>query len=662
MTVTNAARSAGDSSRVSSAAPSQRRNRSHHGTVLAFSAPTSLTPFFPCAALNSAVAPTTCPLFHLSPYGTVPHSTTATTTRNFHHPSLRHSAAAAPSPTSEQNGNTSPNADLPSLKKPRRQEAPPPTLGATNTNTEENDLDEEATKVKSHDNDEVDVGAVDDEASDSAAEEDDLQLEDMISNPAPKRQQYKSKPVVSGRVVADTKEKVRSISEIVDDIERRLSKEVNLQRTFPNQLTAPVASSPVSSAVVQDDGSTTLATTSSPVTSPPGDDASPNTGSDDSAADGDETVDQVRPLLSLSERMRLEGHEAEIKGEHYLASQIYFRSIKLDAQNGKAWQNLAKTEGRRKRSLKATAAILKKALRYNPYNAYIWQSLGFVLFRMRKYDEARTHFQTGISRNSKHAPLYSTWAHLEYALKNITKARELYDKGSKIEDGGSRVYHNWGQMELKLGNEKKALYLFELGLRLDPFNSFIWETLGTFAWKRKKDYRKARQCYQNALKATNVNVVVFDSWAKLEASLDNFDEARSIFQKGIDFDSRDSRMLTSFAQFEFRNDRTEEAKKLIERAVLLAPTDHVLWTQYAKIEAALGHYPRARAMFNRACEINAKDWRSWDAWSMMEHELGNFQQAEKLVHESFRVRFNAKGDFSVLANSIHDNKDKSDQS
>lgn len=45
---------------------------------------------------------------------------------------------------------------------------------------------------------------------------------------------------------------------------------------------------------------------------------------------------------------------------------------------------------------------------------------------------------------------------------------------------------------------------------------------------------------------------------------------------------------------------------------------------------------------------------SWDSWSTMEHKLGNLVAAEKLVQESFRVRFGAKGAFSVLANKLDD--------
>jgi hypothetical protein len=47
---------------------------------------------------------------------------------------------------------------------------------------------------------------------------------------------------------------------------------------------------------------------------------------------------------------------------------------------------------------------------------------------------------------------------------------------------------------------------------------------------------------------------------------------------------------------------------------------------------------------------------AWDSWSAMEHQLGNSQEAEKLLQRSFAVRFKAKGEFTVLANSIAEDR------
>lgn len=255
--------------------------------------------------------------------------------------------------------------------------------------------------------------------------------------------------------------------------------------------------------------------------------------------------------MSLSEALRQEGHKAESKGHHSLAGAFYLRSIQYNINNGKAWQNLAKSEGRRKQSMRASAHILRRALEHNPKNAFLWQSLGFLLFRMRQYESARMHFEKGIAVDPNHAPLYSTWAHMEYGMKEIDRARELYEKGSQIAKGGARVYQNWGQMEEKLGNLDKSMELYEKGLEMEPSNPFLLETLAKIAAKNK-DYDQARDYFGLALRSDEHKPSVCESFAEMEGRLGNHDEARKLFEQGVSADVKNSRVLRSWSTFELK--------------------------------------------------------------------------------------------------------------
>lgn len=255
--------------------------------------------------------------------------------------------------------------------------------------------------------------------------------------------------------------------------------------------------------------------------------------------------------ISMSEALRQEGHIAESKGHHSLAGSFYLRSIHYNANNGKAWQNLAKSEGRRKQSMRASAHVLRRALQHNPKNAFLWQSLGFLLFRMRQYESARMHFEKGIAVDPNHAPLYSTWAHMEYGMKEIDRARELYDKGSKIDKGGARVFQNWGQMEEKLGNHDRAMELYEKGLQLEPLNPFLLETLGINAAKNK-DFTQARNYFRAAMKSDEHQASICESFAEMEGRLGNHDEARKLFEQGVSADVKNSRVLRSWSMYELK--------------------------------------------------------------------------------------------------------------
>lgn len=255
--------------------------------------------------------------------------------------------------------------------------------------------------------------------------------------------------------------------------------------------------------------------------------------------------------LSLSEALRQEGHIAESKGHHSLAGAFYLRSIQYNINNGKAWQNLAKSEGRRKQSMRASAHVLRRALEHNPKNAFLWQSLGFLLFRMRQYESARMHFEKGIAVDPDHAPLYSTWAHMEYGMKEIERARELYEKGSRIEKGGARVFQNWGQMEEKLGHSEKAMQLYERGLEMEPSNPFLLETLAIIA-ARNQDFDQARDYFRVALQSEEHRASVCESFAEMEGRLGNHDEARRLFEQGVSSDVKNSRVLRTWSTFELK--------------------------------------------------------------------------------------------------------------
>lgn len=278
---------------------------------------------------------------------------------------------------------------------------------------------------------------------------------------------------------------------------------------------------------------------------------SDSTSTEPSISDDAHAEDVESAGFSLSERLRQEGHIAESKGHHSLASLYYLRSIRLDINNGKAWQNLAKSEGRRKHSMRTGARILRRALEHNPSNAFLWQSLGFLMFRMRQYETARMHFEKGISVDSNHAPLYSTWAHMEFGMGEIEKARELYEKGSMIEHGGARVLQNWGQMEEKLGNSTKALQLYKKGLEKEPNNPYLLETMGCIASK-ENNYEQARQFFRTALEGNDHMASIYESYADMEAHTGNSEKARELYEEGVAADVKSSRVLRSWSFFEFK--------------------------------------------------------------------------------------------------------------
>lgn len=354
--------------------------------------------------------------------------------------------------------------------------------------------------------------------------------------------------------------------------------------------------------------------------------------------------------IGVDELLRLKGREVE-SANQMLARELYLRCVKICPSNGKGWQDLSKVEARLFGGLKYSAAVLRRALEANPSNAYLWQSLGFLSYRMDKYDEARAYFRDGISADAQHSPLYSTWGRMEGILGNVAVARQLFREGAVIEPACARLLSTWALMELKLGNLVSAKELLQRGLKVEPDNAFIWQILGSMAVDEVR-FDQARVCFKRALTEDPENVVVLDHWARLEARLGNCNAARDLFKRGVNSNSKDVRILQGWSLLELHRGNLSQARELTRRAVEIEPSDSILWDQFAKIEIEIGHIARARALFKRASEVNPKDWRVWDNWSAMEHSEGNAEEAAFLLNKSFGVRFNAQGEFNVFANHI----------
>jgi tetratricopeptide (TPR) repeat protein len=359
----------------------------------------------------------------------------------------------------------------------------------------------------------------------------------------------------------------------------------------------------------------------------------------------------------LSELIRLEGRECERGGDMQLARELYRRAVELNNANGKAWQDMAKVEGRIRGGLRRSSVVLRRALEANPTNAYLWQSLGFLEYRMGQHQTARDMFQAGLECDRTHAPIYSTWGRMEGMIGNVSRARELFEQGAAADPSCARLFYTWGSMELNLGNTGRADELFQAGLEIEPDNNFIWQTLGTMAVEAGR-YDHARSCFQRALTDDKSNVAVLDHWGRLEARLGNYQQAAELFADGANSSPYDSRILQSWSHMELQRKDIARARQLVQRAVSISTRDSILWCQFAKIECAFGNIPRARALYKRGSEVNPQDWMVWDSWSAMEHNLGNAVEAAQLLQRSFAIRFSAKGDFTILSLVIDDDHKK----
>lgn len=108
----------------------------------------------------------------------------------------------------------------------------------------------------------------------------------------------------------------------------------------------------------------------------------------------DEEVDEGEDEeSSLAEQIRKQGKLAAERGEFLLAKELYRKSVEVDPQLGKGWQNLARMERKLGGSIGDSLSILKEGLKFSPDNSYLWLTCGVLEQERGNPDLARTMFK-----------------------------------------------------------------------------------------------------------------------------------------------------------------------------------------------------------------------------------------------------------------------------
>ena len=100
-------------------------------------------------------------------------------------------------------------------------------------------------------------------------------------------------------------------------------------------------------------------------------------------------------------------------------------------------------------------------------------------------------------------------------------------------------------------------------------------------------------------------------YAEWEASIAEFDRARSVFERTVDVDFEHITLWLKYAEMEMKNKFINHARNVWERACKHLPRVDQFWYKYSYMEEMVGEFDRARKIF--------EDWMTWEpqenAWN-----------------------------------------------
>ncbi|MFM6010853.1 MAG: tetratricopeptide repeat protein [Dolichospermum sp.] len=206
------------------------------------------------------------------------------------------------------------------------------------------------------------------------------------------------------------------------------------------------------------------------------------------------------------EQLFKQGKTAEAVGNNSQAETIWREILRVEPNNGKAYNNLGNAL-RRQRKLAEALAAHQKALQINHNDAEAYVGIGNVLNAQGKPEEALAYHKKALQLNPKLAIAYNGLGIALIGQKKLDEAVAAYQKAIELDPKYATAYNNLG---IALSDQKKldeAISKYRTALSLPEDTSVTPTTAHTAAnnglglvWQEKGELKKAIQYFDESEK------------------------------------------------------------------------------------------------------------------------------------------------------------------
>ena len=226
------------------------------------------------------------------------------------------------------------------------------------------------------------------------------------------------------------------------------------------------------------------------------------------------------------------------------AQEYYERAIALDAGYAPAWAGLATVHALRHEWFTATGDDLREAERASriamelaPGLADVQLARGYTLSNLRRFDEARQHFEAATAINPNLFDAYYYYGRAAFAAGELEKSIELWNKAADVrrEDFESPMFveqalRKLGRIEEGQEFNREAVRRVERLVELNPLNARAL-SLGSGALAIDGQHARALEWARRAEKIEPDDMAVIINGALVRAKLGMNDEAIDMLER-----------------------------------------------------------------------------------------------------------------------------------
>jgi superkiller protein 3 len=245
---------------------------------------------------------------------------------------------------------------------------------------------------------------------------------------------------------------------------------------------------------------------------------------------------QVVFAQNTVEQLFKQGETAEAVRNNSQAETIWREILRVEPNNGKAYNNLGNALRRQGKLAEALAAH-QKALQLNHNDAEAYVGIGNVLNAQGKPEEALAYHKKALQLNPKLAIAYSNLGNALYDQKKLDEAVAAYQKAIELDPKFAGAYSNLG---IALSDQKKleeAVAAFQKTIELDPKYATAYYNLGIALYNQEK-LEEAVAAFQKAIEFDPKLAIAYSNLGIALRGQKKLDEAVAAYQKAIELDPK----------------------------------------------------------------------------------------------------------------------------
>ena len=294
--------------------------------------------------------------------------------------------------------------------------------------------------------------------------------------------------------------------------------------------------------------------------------------------------------------------------------------------------------------------ISQDAHRDQHYYAYaMW---GYVLQRLRKYDEAIEKYGYAVEKAGKDKQkLASTYNNLAYIMGiqwKFNEAIEYYKKATETDSTSASAYIGWGNVLTWQGKYDEAIKKYQKAIEINPKDTYAYVYLGSLLASQGK-YDEATEKYQKAIEINPKDTYTYVNWGSVLVSQGKYDEATEKYQKAIEINPKDTYAYGYWGYSLVSQGKYDEAIEKYRKAIEINPKDTYAYVYLGSLLASQGKYDEAIEKYREAIEINPKDTSAYVSWGEVlerqekyDEAIGKYRNAIELdtigLYKSYKER------------------------